>query len=171
MLWWRVCDGLNHWRIFVYLTVQPFRILNNDRDLPRYYAHRIFSTSISLQDVNRYDGNTKSQSLKDHVYDELIQSILFIVKKLNLKTVKEKSEVIFSDFLFCRMQLMYNYWFCIDFGKSWKYLASFDISLQESEKPEEKETSVTPSSDPLTGLVADVPKDFHIFINLVEFCR
>ena len=89
--------------------MQPFRILNNDRDLPRYYAHRIFSTSISLQDVNRYDGNTKSQSLKDHVYDELIQSILFIVKKLNLKTVKEKSEVIFSDFLFCRMQLMYNY--------------------------------------------------------------
>ena len=83
--------------------MQPSPISHDDHNLPRHHFYTRMFSLLSLQDINNYDDNTKSQSLKDHVYDELLQSILFIAKKLNLKTVKEKSEVIFSDFLFYPM--------------------------------------------------------------------
>ncbi|XP_065059919.1 DNA-dependent protein kinase catalytic subunit-like isoform X2 [Rhopilema esculentum] len=70
---------------------------------------------------------TKSKSLKENVYDELMQSVLLIAKKLNLSTQKTGSGI--------------------------------------------EDQTLQPSSDPMTGLVANVPKDFQIFINLVEFCR
>eukprot|EP00794_Sanderia_malayensis_P010266 gene10266-11321_t len=97
---------------------------------------------IALIDEKSYidqismDCSTKTRSiiLKDQVYDELIQSVIYIIEKLNLKAEKEKPKE--------------------------------DGSLNVVQ-----ENSIASSSDPLSGLVADVPKDFQIFINLVEFCR
>ena len=39
------------------------------------------------------DSGIAPEVLKEHVYDEVIQSVLYIIKKLNLKTEKDKSQV------------------------------------------------------------------------------
>ena len=80
-----------------------------------------------------YD-KVKCESLKEMVYDELLNSVLVICKKLNLNASKDKEEE-----------------------------GSRDDTFTEN-------NSFTSSSDPTSSLVAEMPRDFEIFVNLVDFC-
>ena len=61
-------------------------------------------------------------------------------------------------------------------GESPTPLAPTTTKRDEAAADGDSPTSTPPpqssvTSDPITGLQATVPKDFHIFINLVDLCR
>ena len=52
------------------------------------------------------------------------------------------------------------------------FIISFSCSqASESPSPSAREGQSPAASDPITGLQPSVPKDFHIFINLVDLCK
>ena len=51
------------------------------------------------------------------------------------------------------------------------FILSAQDNLDASTSSDQSESSIEAFSDPVHGLHASKPKDFVIFINLVDFCR
>ncbi len=77
------------------------------------------------------------------LYDEMIDSILHIIDRLDLSVDKEKTEVNYSGFGF---------------------------RVVEKDIQDENDDGTT-TTDPIFGMKPVKPKDFEIFYNLVDFCQ
>ncbi|KAL9956083.1 hypothetical protein ACROYT_G037506 [Oculina patagonica] len=92
----------------------------------------------------------KREAMHGMVYDEMMKAILRIIHKLDLTSIKGSSLGLEGDVL--------------------EDTAAASASTSDAPvSPLEKEQ--VSLSDPVAGLQPKVPKDFLIFINLIEFCK
>lgn len=109
----------------------------------------LWKTVLNVTSLKEFDTTTHPifdrQNMLVSLYDEMIDSILHIIDRLDLSIDKEKTEVRRETF--------------------------FSFAKRRCLLVQEENDDGTSTTDPVFGMKPMKPKDFEIFYNLVDFCQ